>query len=133
MHLIIFENSIPTSQKTRRICITKTNRLMLPREIVAVYHGNHKKHVNKPSGQNVEFLNTKQEVHIFTNNFKSLNGTGDIQPRVCSELHTCNTKSVTFPTCYIEANYLNTACEQHGCQGGADNDNALTSAFSKGV
>jgi hypothetical protein len=96
---------------------------MLSSEIVAVYHENHKKHMYEPCGPIAEFLTVKREVHIFTTTFKGLNRPGEIQPRECSELHACNTNSVTFPTCYIEANYLNTACEQHSFQGGADNEN----------
>lgn len=96
---------------------------MLPWEIVAVCHENHKKHMNKPCGQNAGFLNVKREVHMFTTIFKGLNRPGEIQPWKCNDLHMCNTNAVTFPTCYIEANYLNTACEQHSCQGGSDSEN----------
>jgi hypothetical protein len=37
---------VPTSQKTHLISITKPNRLMLFREIFAVYCENHTKHIN---------------------------------------------------------------------------------------
>jgi hypothetical protein len=74
-------------------------------------------------GQTAEFLNVKRVVRIFTTVFKGLNRTGEIQSRKCNELPTYNTNSETFPACYIEANYLNTACEQHSCRGDADNEN----------
>jgi hypothetical protein len=37
----------------------KTNRLMLFREVLAVYCENHMEHIDAPCGQNVEFLNVK--------------------------------------------------------------------------
>jgi hypothetical protein len=42
-------------QATRRPATTKTNRLMLFREEVAVYCENHMEHTNTLCGENVEF------------------------------------------------------------------------------
>jgi hypothetical protein len=39
-------NSVPTSHKTHCISATKTNRLMLFRETVAVYFENHTEHTD---------------------------------------------------------------------------------------
>ena len=44
------------------ICVIKTNRLMLYREIIAVCSQIHTKHTNTLCGQNVELLNVKLAV-----------------------------------------------------------------------
>jgi hypothetical protein len=48
-----------TSQETHYVSATKTNRLMLFREIIAVYCENHKEHMNALYGQNSEFQTVK--------------------------------------------------------------------------
>jgi hypothetical protein len=44
-----------TSQETRDVSATETNRLMLFRETGAVYCENHMEHTNTLRGQNAEF------------------------------------------------------------------------------
>jgi hypothetical protein len=48
-------NSVRTSRKTHYVSATNPNRLMLFREIIAVYCENHMEHINTPCGQNAEF------------------------------------------------------------------------------
>jgi hypothetical protein len=48
-------NPVRTSQETHSVSTTKTNRLMLFRETVAVYCENHTEHTNTLCGQNAEF------------------------------------------------------------------------------
>jgi hypothetical protein len=48
------------------VAATKTNRLMLFREAVAVYCENHMEHTNTLCGENAEFNMLKQAVHIVT-------------------------------------------------------------------
>jgi hypothetical protein len=43
---ILFKNSVCTSKRTPHFTITKVNWLMLFREIIAVYSGNHAKPLN---------------------------------------------------------------------------------------
>jgi hypothetical protein len=58
-------NGIPTSQETHCVPATKPNRLMLFREIIAVYCENHTEHTNTLCGQHADvFLRLKQAVHI---------------------------------------------------------------------
>jgi hypothetical protein len=47
-YLKAFQNSVRTSQHTRCVSITKTNRLMVLREIIPVYFKNHMKTINTP-------------------------------------------------------------------------------------
>jgi len=49
-----------------KISVTKTNQLILNREIIAVCSQVHTKHINTLCGQNVELLNVKLAVHIVT-------------------------------------------------------------------
>jgi hypothetical protein len=56
---VYFKNSDRTSQETRYISATKTNRLMLFRETVAVYCESHTEHITALCGKNVEFSNVK--------------------------------------------------------------------------
>jgi hypothetical protein len=42
-----YENSARTSQETRHVSATKPSRLILFREIIAVYCENHTEHINK--------------------------------------------------------------------------------------
>jgi hypothetical protein len=51
----VYIYSVPTSQETRYVTATKPNRLMLFREIIAVYCENHTEHTNTLCGQNAEF------------------------------------------------------------------------------
>jgi hypothetical protein len=53
--LRIYKNSVRTSQETLYVTATKTNRLMLFGETVAVYCENHMEHINTLCGQNAEF------------------------------------------------------------------------------
>jgi hypothetical protein len=48
------------------VSATKINRLMLFREIIAVYCENHTEHMNTLCGQNVELVNVKQVVYMVT-------------------------------------------------------------------
>jgi hypothetical protein len=52
---IIYTNSVRTSQETHCVTTTEPNQLMLFKETVTVYCGNHMKHTNTICGQNVEF------------------------------------------------------------------------------
>jgi hypothetical protein len=56
---MIYKISLHTSQETHYVSATKTNRLMLFRETVAVYCENHMEHTNTPCGQNAEFWYVK--------------------------------------------------------------------------
>jgi hypothetical protein len=58
--------SVRTSQETHSVSIATTNRLMLFREIIAVYCENHTEHINTLCGQNVGFSILKLLVHIVT-------------------------------------------------------------------
>jgi hypothetical protein len=49
---------VRTSQETHSVSIT-TNRLMLFREIIAVYYENHTEHINTLCGQNAKFWYVK--------------------------------------------------------------------------
>lgn len=57
--ILILKNSVPTSQKTYCISITKTKQLMLFREISTVYSENHTKYINTLFGQNAKCFNIK--------------------------------------------------------------------------
>jgi hypothetical protein len=48
------------------VSATKPNRLMLFREIIAVYCENHTEHINTLCGQNAVILMLKQVVHMVT-------------------------------------------------------------------
>jgi predicted Zn-dependent protease with MMP-like domain len=48
-------SSVRTSQETHYVSATKPNRLMLFREIIAVYCEYHTEHTNTLCGQNAEF------------------------------------------------------------------------------
>jgi hypothetical protein len=52
--LILYKNTVRTSQETYYVYATKPNRLMLLRETVAVYSENHTEHANTLCGQNAE-------------------------------------------------------------------------------
>jgi hypothetical protein len=56
---LIKEKSVRTSQETHDVPATKTNRLMLFRETVAVCCENHMEHTNTLCVQNVELFNVK--------------------------------------------------------------------------
>jgi hypothetical protein len=55
----INNNSVRTSQEAYYVSATKPNRLMLFREIIAVYCENHTEHINTLYGQNAVFVNVK--------------------------------------------------------------------------
>ena len=55
VELYINIQSVPRSKHTP-VSVTKTNQLMLYREIIAVCSEIHTKHINTLCGQNVEFL-----------------------------------------------------------------------------
>jgi hypothetical protein len=48
-------SSVRASQETHYVSATKPNRLMLCREIIAVYCENHTEHINTLCEQNAEF------------------------------------------------------------------------------
>jgi hypothetical protein len=50
------KHSVRTSQETHHVSATKTNRLLLFREIIVVYRENHMEHINTLCGLNVETL-----------------------------------------------------------------------------
>jgi hypothetical protein len=54
-------NSAHTSQETNYVSVAKANRLMLYKEINAVYRQNHMKRKNTFCGQNPEFLYVKAD------------------------------------------------------------------------
>jgi hypothetical protein len=54
---MICTNPVRAAQETHYVSATKPNRLMLFREITAVYRENHTEHTNTLCGQNAEFLN----------------------------------------------------------------------------
>jgi hypothetical protein len=56
-------DSVRTSQETHYVSATKSNRLMLFRETVAVYCENRMEHTNTLLEQNAEFMALKQVVH----------------------------------------------------------------------
>jgi hypothetical protein len=51
--------SVRASQETHYVSTTKPNRLMLFREIIAVYCENHMEHTNTLCGQNAEIITIK--------------------------------------------------------------------------
>jgi hypothetical protein len=56
MKKIIYTDSVRTSQETHYVSATETNRLILFREVIAVYCENHMEHINTLCAQNVETL-----------------------------------------------------------------------------
>jgi hypothetical protein len=58
------QSSVRTSQETHYVSATKTNRLMLFREIIAVYCENHTEHTNALCGQNGRIILTLNNWHI---------------------------------------------------------------------
>jgi hypothetical protein len=63
----IYKNSVRTSQETHYVSATKLNRLMLFREIIAVYFENHMEHRNIFCvGRMQSFLTLKHMVYIVT-------------------------------------------------------------------
>ena len=58
------KQSVPRSKPSASV--SKTDKLMLYREIIAVRSEIHTKHINTLCGQNVELLNVKLVVHILT-------------------------------------------------------------------
>jgi hypothetical protein len=55
---ILYKDSVRTSQETHDVSATKTNRIMLFKETIAVYCENHTKHTDTMCGQNAEFVKT---------------------------------------------------------------------------
>jgi hypothetical protein len=55
----MYKTSVRTSQDTYYASAAKIMRLMLFREIIAVYYKNHIKHANTLCGQNAEFWYVK--------------------------------------------------------------------------
>jgi hypothetical protein len=64
----LYKNSVRTSQETRYVSATETNRLILFRETVAVYCENHTEHTNTLCGQNAEFCNIYKFSSYLTGN-----------------------------------------------------------------
>jgi hypothetical protein len=56
----MYTNLDCTAQETHYVSATKTNRLMLFRETVAVYCENHTEHTNTLRGQNAESYYVKE-------------------------------------------------------------------------
>jgi hypothetical protein len=52
-----YKRIVPSSQKTKRLSITKFSQLMLFGEMITLYYENHKKHTNTLCGQNAEDFN----------------------------------------------------------------------------
>jgi hypothetical protein len=61
--VLLYINSVHSSQETHYVSVTKTNRLMLFRETVAVYCENHTKQANTLCRQNAEIFYVKPDVH----------------------------------------------------------------------
>jgi hypothetical protein len=57
--LLIYINSVRTSQETHNVTTTETNRLMLFGDTVAVYCDNHREHTDTLCGKNENFLYVK--------------------------------------------------------------------------
>jgi hypothetical protein len=53
---LMYKSSVPTSQETYHFSAAKVNRLILFKEIFAVYCENHEEHTDSVCEQNVEFL-----------------------------------------------------------------------------
>jgi hypothetical protein len=60
----VYNISVRTSQETHYVSTTKPNRLMLFREIIAVYCENHTEHINKLRGQNIRIQFVPHRKHI---------------------------------------------------------------------
>jgi hypothetical protein len=60
--LLIYKNSVRTSQETHYVSTTKPNRLMLFMETVAVYCDNHTEHTDTLCGQNAEFVPYRKHI-----------------------------------------------------------------------
>jgi hypothetical protein len=61
---MIHKNSVRTSQETHYVFVTKPNRLILFKEIIAVCCENHKKHINTLRGQNIKIQFVPHRKHI---------------------------------------------------------------------
>jgi hypothetical protein len=64
--IILYKKSVGTSQETHYVSATKTKRLMLFKETVAVYCENYTEHINTLCWQNAEFSVLKLVVHVVT-------------------------------------------------------------------
>jgi hypothetical protein len=53
--VLLYKNSVRTSQEIHYVSTTKPNRLMLFGETVAVYYESHAEHTDTLFGQNAEF------------------------------------------------------------------------------
>jgi hypothetical protein len=59
MMMMMMTKMVCTSQKTHRISITKTKRLMMYRDKIVVYFENYTKHINTFCGGNAQLLNVQ--------------------------------------------------------------------------
>jgi hypothetical protein len=58
----MYSNSVRTSQETRYVSATKTNRLMLFKETVTVYCENNTEHTNTLCGQKIKFVPHRKHI-----------------------------------------------------------------------
>jgi hypothetical protein len=68
-----FKHPVPTSQETHHVSATKPNRLMLFRDIIAVYLENHTEQTKTLFGQKAGFMSVKAGgVHSYRYTFEGL-------------------------------------------------------------
>jgi hypothetical protein len=65
------QSSVRASQETHYVSATKPNRLILFREIIAVYCENHMEHMNALCGQNVGFFYMSEADGNYSNHYVS--------------------------------------------------------------
>jgi hypothetical protein len=83
----IYKNSVRTSQETHYVSTTKTNRLMLFGETVAVYCENHTEHINTLSGQSESEL--LYDWRFTANQFALAPSPLRLTARIFSQLNSC--------------------------------------------
>jgi hypothetical protein len=82
--LYIYMNSVHTSQETHYVSGRKPNRLMLFREIIAVYCENHTEHIDTLCGQNAEFQYVTAG-GTYTNHWTDFEGLKETWPDVSGD------------------------------------------------
>jgi hypothetical protein len=63
---IILKYSVPTSQKTHKVFVTKTNQLTLFREISELYSVSHMKHIITLYASDPEIFDVKKVANVAT-------------------------------------------------------------------
>jgi hypothetical protein len=96
---LIYKNSVLTSQKTHHVSATKTIRLMLFGEIMAVYCENYMKHINTLCGKNAATL------YVYRNSVRTSQETSRLRYKdqpvnvVCCKNHTVHTNTLCAAEC----------------------------------